>query len=190
MPLSIDFYPRVILEDFYIQDKFYNISPVNSPTDLNQLRATRGSLEICESLHLHPRERFVIFRTTLDEMRHEMQTACGPIVEDNGYLTITTTYGGKNTYTFKILQHRFSHVCEVCGKTELLTPEEAFEQGWDYPPRMGTFGVLSPRTCGSCAMVDTLYWKLVTGELSTQNLDERQRETLLRIQGEPESLFS
>lgn len=31
------------------------------------------------------------------------------------------------------------HICEVCGKTEILTPEEAFNDGWDYPPRMGGF---------------------------------------------------
>ena len=29
------------------------------------------------------------------------------------------------------------HICEVCGKTEIMTPEEAFNYGWDYPPRMG-----------------------------------------------------
>lgn len=27
------------------------------------------------------------------------------------------------------------HICEVCGKKEILTPEEAFEQGWDYPQK-------------------------------------------------------
>lgn len=188
MPLSIDFYPRVILEDFYIQDKFYNISLLDSPPDLNHYRGKKGTLEIFESQHKHPGERFVVFRTDFDKTPHEMQTACGPITEENGRLSISTQ-DGQNTHTFKILQHRFTHICEVCGKTELLTPEEAFEQGWDYPPRMGKFGVLSPRTCGSCAMVDTLYWKLVTGKLSTQNLDEHQRETLLRIQGEPETLL-
>ena len=34
------------------------------------------------------------------------------------------------------------HICEVCGKTEILTPEEAFNEGWDYPPRMGDFGIV------------------------------------------------
>lgn len=189
MPLSIDFYPRVTLENFHIQSQFYSVSLIDPPEDPEHYRGTEGTLEIYESQHKHPGECFIVFRTIFDKTPHEMQTACGPITEGNGRLSISTQ-DGQNTYTFKILQHRFWHVCEVCGKTELLTPEEAFEQGWDYPPRMGTFGVLSPRTCGSCAMVDTLYWKLVTGGLSTQNLDERQRETLLRIQGEPESLFS
>ena len=38
------------------------------------------------------------------------------------------------------------HICEVCGRTEVLTPQEAFDKGWDYPPMMGSFGVVSPRT--------------------------------------------
>lgn len=29
------------------------------------------------------------------------------------------------------------HVCEVFGVEELLTPDDAYEKGWDYPPRMG-----------------------------------------------------
>lgn len=189
MPRSIDFYPRVILEDFHIQDKFYSVSLMSPPEDLEHFRGKEGTLEICESQSLHPGERFVIFHTAFDKTPHEIQTACGPIVEEDGYLSITTTYGGENTYKFRVLQHSFWHICEVCGKRELLTPEEAFRQGWDYPPRMGMFGVLSPRTCGSCAMVDTLYWKAITGELSPVDLDERQRETFLRIQGEPESLY-
>lgn len=190
MALAIDFYPRVILEDFHIQDKFYNVSLMEPPKDFEHCRGEEGTLEIYESQHKHPGERFIVFRTTFAKTPHEIQTACGPIVEENGCLSITTAYGGENTYKFRILQHSFWHICEICGKRELLTPEEAFEQGWDYPPRMGTFGVLSPRTCGSCAMVDTLYWKIITGELSSQDLDERQTETFLRIQGEPESLFS
>lgn len=39
---------------------------------------------------------------------------------------------------------KYKHICEVCGRCEILTPEEAFQAGWDYPPRMGFFGVLSP----------------------------------------------
>ena len=34
------------------------------------------------------------------------------------------------------------HICEVCGKTEILTPDEAFNDGWDYPPRMGGFIIM------------------------------------------------
>ena len=36
------------------------------------------------------------------------------------------------------MDKKLIHICEVCGKTEILTPEEAFNEGWDYPPRMGS----------------------------------------------------
>lgn len=55
-------------------------------------------------------------------------------------------------------EQKYIHICEVCGKTEILTPEEAFEDGWDYPPKMGAFGLVSPRTCGNCGIMDTLWW--------------------------------
>ena len=38
----------------------------------------------------------------------------------------------------------FWHYCEVCGKKEFLTDEDAFNRGWDYPPKMGSFGLLGP----------------------------------------------
>ena len=38
------------------------------------------------------------------------------------------------------MDKKLIHICEVCGKTEILTPEEAFNEGWDYLPRMGGFG--------------------------------------------------
>ena len=40
------------------------------------------------------------------------------------------------------MDKKLIHICEVCGKTEILTPEEAFNEGWDYPPRMGDFGIV------------------------------------------------
>lgn len=39
-------------------------------------------------------------------------------------------------------EQRLIHVCEVCGKTKIMTPEQAFNEGWDYPPRMGAFGIV------------------------------------------------
>ena len=83
---------------------------------------------------------------------------------------------------------RLLHVCEVCGKTEILTPEEAFDQGWDYPPVMGTFGVISPRTCGNCAIDGTLWWVLNAG-MRIEDLNMKQLETLRRIMQEPESIM-
>lgn len=42
----------------------------------------------------------------------------------------------------------FWHFCEVCGKKEFITAQEAFDNGWTYPPTIGDFGLLSQRTCG------------------------------------------
>ena len=128
-----------------------------------------------------------------------MKTSPGQLQVEDDILTITT-HEGNNYYKFQLIQdiasyweqrlpEKFLHVCEVCGKREMLSPQEAFDAGWDYPPRMGRFGVLSPRTCGNCAMTDTLYWKLTTGEISGEDLTENQLETIHRIMGEPESLF-
>lgn len=33
---------------------------------------------------------------------------------------------------------KLKHICEVCGREEILTPEEAYRAGWDYPPKMGS----------------------------------------------------
>ena len=82
------------------------------------------------------------------------------------------------------------HVCEVCGKTKIMTPEEAFNEGWDYPPRMGTFGVVSPRTCGDCGIEDTLWMALQSGKIkSLDDMTPEQRVVLARIQNEPESII-
>lgn len=32
------------------------------------------------------------------------------------------------------MDKKLIHICEVCGKTVILTLEEAFNEGWDYPP--------------------------------------------------------
>ena len=83
---------------------------------------------------------------------------------------------------------KLKHICEVCGKTEILTPEEAFDQGWDYPPRMGSFGILSPRTCGDCTIDGTLWWKMMKGK-SVSEFTEDEMKTLQRIMNEPESIL-
>ena len=81
------------------------------------------------------------------------------------------------------------HICKVCGKTEILTPEEAFSEGWDYPPRMGCFGIVGPRTCGDCPINLTVWWALVSEKKSVSELTEKQKKTIKRIQGEPESIM-
>ena len=48
------------------------------------------------------------------------------------------------------------HICEGCGKEEIIGREEAYGKGWDYPPKMGKFKLVSPRTCGKCSILTTL----------------------------------
>lgn len=87
----------------------------------------------------------------------------------------------------------FWHYCEVCGKKEFMTAQDAYDSGWDYPPRMGSFGLLGPRTCGDCSVADTLYMKIhAPGRLPVVLESELTPEELItwrRIKGEPESLL-
>lgn len=87
----------------------------------------------------------------------------------------------------------FWHYCEVCGRKEFLTAGDAFDGGWDYPPRLGHFGMLGPRTCGNCSIDSTLWFKInapgrfpvvLEGELTPEEL-----VTWRRIKAEPESLL-
>lgn len=79
------------------------------------------------------------------------------------------------------------HWCEVCGATERLTAEAAFHAGWDFPPRMGAWGVISPRTCGDCPITGTLWWAIQQGDLDPADplgWPESRREILARILSE------
>ncbi len=87
----------------------------------------------------------------------------------------------------------FWHYCEVCGAKAYITAEEAFKEGWDYPPKMGTFRLLGPRKCGNCGIEKTLYWKIHTQQslpiVLENTLTPAEKETWQRIKGEPESLL-
>lgn len=86
----------------------------------------------------------------------------------------------------------FWHYCEVCGTKVYCTAQEAFDAGWDYPPQMGSFGLLGPRTCGKCGITNTLYWRVQqqTLPIVLENiLTEEELETWQRIKNEPESLL-
>ncbi|WP_458317867.1 hypothetical protein [Mycolicibacterium brisbanense] len=84
---------------------------------------------------------------------------------------------------------KLRHVCEVCGKDEILTAAEAHAAGWDYPPRMGQFGIVGPRTCGSCPNTGTVWWAVAVDKLDEHMLSENQRETIARILAEPGSIM-
>jgi hypothetical protein len=79
---------------------------------------------------------------------------------------------------------KFTHICEACGKEELLTPKESFDQGWDYPPNMGAWGIISPRTCGTCLVDTTVWWALVCEKKSPEDLSPGQLATIERILAE------
>jgi len=84
---------------------------------------------------------------------------------------------------------RMLHICEVCGRTEILTPQEAYDAGWDYPPFMGSFGIVSPRTCPDCMMMDTAGAAITLKGVKPDNLSDRQKQAIMRIVREPESLL-
>lgn len=53
---------------------------------------------------------------------------------------------------------------------------------------MGTFGVVGPRTCPTCIVNRTVWWALVVEKYTTDMLTPQQRETVVRICGEPDSI--
>lgn len=166
-----------------------------------------GQLTIWESENLHPGQKYIRFRT--DDNSSEIQTSCGDICILNDNLTICTQ-SGANTYKFRLIDHvqtidfrmrlpeRYWHICNGCGKREILSSKEAFDQGWDYPgpdgiykiaPNYG-FGMIAPRTCGDCVIsMDKLYWGLTTKKGTVEEVIEQRMDMLKRIQNEPWSLL-
>lgn len=74
-----------------------------------------------------------------------------------------------------------------------MTAQQAYEEGWDYPPHMGEFGLLGPRKCGDCKLTDTLFWKINTEQkipvVIDRTLSNRELQIWKRIKNEPESLL-
>ena len=84
---------------------------------------------------------------------------------------------------------KYKYVCGVCGRVEILTQDEAYQTGWDYPPFMGKFGVVSARTCPDCPITETAWMALMTDK-KYEELTERQKEAIQRILGEPDNMES
>ncbi len=82
----------------------------------------------------------------------------------------------------------YIHICEVCGRREILTPEEGYEKGWDYPPSTCSFGSIAPRKCGNCSITETLWWAMVTEGKTVAELPLKHLITLCRISEEPECI--
>lgn len=87
-----------------------------------------------------------------------------------------------------VVEMSLRHICEVCGKTEILTPTEAYKAGWDHPPKMGKFGIISPRTCRDCPMDRTVWWAIELDGYTEDMLTDPQRATVARILAEPGSI--
>jgi len=75
----------------------------------------------------------------------------------------------------------FLHWCESCGCKESLTSDDAYEVGWDFPPRMGTWGVVSPRTCPKCPMRQTAWWAMAVEKRGFDDLTPRELKAVGRI---------
>jgi len=82
---------------------------------------------------------------------------------------------------------QWRHICEVCGAEQILTPGDAFNLGWDYPPRMGQFGVSAPAVARMPQRRNGLVALAIDG-YTEDMLTEAQRETVRRIAGEPQSI--
>ena len=84
---------------------------------------------------------------------------------------------------------KFWHECETCGRKEFLSPEEAYEAGWDYPPAMGRFSIIGQRLCPKCLLNTSFWWNLTTeGVSALENANPRQSAALGRMLMEPRSL--
>ena len=78
----------------------------------------------------------------------------------------------------------FVHWCESCGHEELLDSRAAYEAGWDFPPNMGAWGVISPRTCPNCTINTTAWWAIAIEKHSIDALSPHQRKVVGRILNE------
>jgi len=75
----------------------------------------------------------------------------------------------------------FVHWCESCGHEELLDSRDAYRAGWDFPPHMGAWGVLSPRTCPNCSIKDTSWWAITVDHRDIDEMTAQERKAVGRI---------
>ncbi|MBC7593764.1 MAG: hypothetical protein H7288_07485 [Kineosporiaceae bacterium] len=73
------------------------------------------------------------------------------------------------------------HWCESCGLEELLDSRDAYDAGWDFPPHMGTRGVISPRTCPNCSIKNTAWWAIAIEDHGIDEMTPQERKAVGRI---------
>ena len=92
----------------------------------------------------------------------------------------------------------FWHYCSGCGAKQFLTSREAFNAGWDFPGKPGIyetepdhgFGMLSPRTCPSCTIDKSLYWRMLVHSDNVPLATAKEvTAALQRIAAEPFNLI-
>lgn len=75
--------------------------------------------------------------------------------------------------------------CEVCHRVDECTEEEAHRSGWDYPPFIGAWGIISPRTCPGCTIEKTAYWFIMMRSPEDETpIPENHIATIKRILAE------
>lgn len=86
---------------------------------------------------------------------------------------------------------KLHHICEICGTEKWLTPQEGFDEGWDYAPRMYPFKIISPRTCGNCGGIErTAWYEICVKHKRFDELTDKQKQTVMRIYNEPDSIMN
>lgn len=76
------------------------------------------------------------------------------------------------------MSDKILHWCEVCDTEAELTSDEGYEQGWDFPPKMGAWAVVSPRTCPNCTIDKTAWFAAMNQKLE---LTAKHLQTIKRI---------
>lgn len=128
----------------------------------------KGQLTVCEYEHSLPGKNSLRF--VPDNLSY-IRTSYGEVRVSGDRLTIYT-HGGEHIYTFRLtggemrLPERYWHICDACGKRELLSSKEAFERGWKYPGPDGAYRDVIlygfarkrlPRMCKSCSDSGRMY---------------------------------
>lgn len=177
-----------------------NISARGLAEDMNRIKGTAMEMEFP-----NPAEGFdAIYEVVGDEIRLRMEDprpeivskAKAELLEETARLRKESEDKRKRKELLESMDTRpFWHYCEVCGKKEYMTAAQAHDAGWDYPPSIGHFSLLGPRTCGDCPIESTLYFKVMACKkyplpvVIPSLLTPDEAVTWRRIRQEPDSLL-